>query len=188
MHVTVKLLAGLPSLRTAEAFEVIERAIAGANDLGGTRICEFSVQRDHVHMIVEAEDKEALAAGMKSLKVRMAKNLNTLWNRRGSVFRERYHRRDLTSPQEVRNCLVYVLRNVFRHTSSRRDSRPDEFSSGGTFTGWREAEMTPTTAQRACAVVASAGSWLLRTGWRRHGRISIHERPAAARAPVTLVC
>ena len=102
-----------------------------------------------------------------------------LWGWKGSVFADRYHRSDLESPRKVRNALVYVLHNDIRHTSTSRTGGVDEFSSGPWFEGWSDAPWEPA---RAPAPTVRPERWLLRTGWwRRHGRISLAERPAAAR-------
>jgi putative transposase len=179
MHITIKLKRGLPTLRMSATHRVVKGAIADTNALGGARICEYSAQRDHVHMIVEADDKTVLAARMKGLKVRLARRLNKLWGRTGSVFADRYHRSDLESPRKVRNALVYVLHNDIRHTSTSRTGGVDEFSSGPWFEGWSDAPWEPAQAP---APTVRPKRWLLRTGWwRRHGRISLAERPAAAR-------
>ena len=56
------------------------------------------MQDDHLHLIVEAGDKGALARGMKSFSVRANRLLNAALGRgRGRVWGDRYHRRDLTN-------------------------------------------------------------------------------------------
>jgi REP element-mobilizing transposase RayT len=68
------------------------------------------VQDNHVHMIVEADDNAALARGMKSFTVRANRLFNAAHCRgRGRVWADRYDRRDLESPSQVRNALVYCL-------------------------------------------------------------------------------
>ena len=62
------------------------------------RIAHFSIQHDHVHLIVESSSKRALARGMKGLTCRLAKTLNRTTRRRGQVLRDRYHARPLTTP------------------------------------------------------------------------------------------
>src|SRR5204862_6807235 len=83
----------------------------------------------------EADDARGLGRGMKGLCVRIARALNRLWKRVGSVFSDRYHARVLRTPREVRNALNYVLHNAARHGS--RLGGPDPCSSGAWFDGWR---------------------------------------------------
>ena len=89
-----------------------------------------------MHMIVEAKNREQLSRGMQGLMVRMARALNRTWRRCGSVFTDRYHDRILRTPREVRNALVYVLRNAARHGNFAYRDRPDAYSSGPWFGGW----------------------------------------------------
>lgn len=86
------------------------------------RITEFSVQSNHVHLVVEARDRTILSRGMQGLGVRLARAINGLLDTRGKVWRERFHARDLRTPTEVRNALVYVLMNARKHGQRRRAS------------------------------------------------------------------
>jgi hypothetical protein len=139
---------------------------------------------DHLHLIVEAKDRQALSRGMKGLLVRVAKALNRLWSRRGRVFADRYHDRILESPREVRNALAYVLNNARKHAAEGRMVRVaqaiDVFTSAPWFDGWKE----PITVRGLEAVVrpvAPSRTWLLSVGWRRHGLLNAAEA-AAGRA------
>jgi len=84
------------------------------------RILQFSVQRDHVHIIVEAIDKRALSSGVRGLAIRIARYVNDLLGRRGTFWADRWHGRALRSPREVRNALVYVLANFRKHVPRER--------------------------------------------------------------------
>ena len=144
-------------------------------------VVHFSVMRNHVHLIVEARDKAALAAGMKGLKGRITKALNRLWSRggrrrKGTVFAERFHARPLCTPREVRNGLSYVLNNFRRHERAEGRGVPgrwvDPCSSGRQFDGWRQ------NVRREGGVVEAAKTWLLSAGWRRAGgRLDVHAIP-----------
>jgi hypothetical protein len=61
----------------------------------------YSLQGDHAHLIVEAHGKDALARGMKSIAARLARALNRVAGRSGSVLDSRYHHRSLRSPREA---------------------------------------------------------------------------------------
>ena len=177
VHVTLKISAGMPSLRCAREAAQIRIAIARMHERGGARVVHYSIQGDHMHLICEAEDQHVLANRMQGMKVSIAKRLNKLWQRKGTVFADRYHRRDLKSPKQVRNAIRYVLMNVFRHRSETprtRESGIDPFSSGVAFDGWLEADLCRNGHHD---VVEPPRSWLLRVGWKKHGRLSIRERP-----------
>jgi hypothetical protein len=184
--VTVRLRAGLPSLREKAARDRILRAFSASRERFGFRLTQFSLQSTHLHLIAEAEDRRALSRGMQGLLIRIAQALNALWRHVGSVFSDRFHARALETPREVRNALVYVFQNARHHGMVMRGVDP--CSSGRWFDGWREGrgEMLPDSTGLP---VTSARSWLLREGWRRRGLISIDESPArslAAKSGVVL--
>jgi REP element-mobilizing transposase RayT len=167
VHVTTRLRAGLPSLRRQATLRVLHRAFFAGMDRFGFRLVHFSVQSNHVHMIAEARDRHALTLGMQGLSIRVAKALNKLWGRRGAVFADRYHARILRTPREVRNGLCYVLSNARKHGLALAE-RLDPFSSARWFDGWREA---PGPRPGGSGPIVAARTWLVRVGWRRHGRI-----------------
>ena len=167
VHVTWKLVMGLPSLRRKEAFAVLRRALGAARF--GLRVVHHSVQTNHVHLLVEAEDARALSRGMKGLGVRIARALNALWRRSGRVLADRYHARILRTPREVRNALHYVLVNAARH-GLRFLEGCDPYSSGAGFDGWRDS--APRRSDSSGSTFARPRTWLLRVGWRRHGLLS----------------
>ena len=137
VHVTLRICRGLPSLRTPRAYRVLERAFRAGKEKKNFGLCQYSVQRDHLHLIVEANDRCALARGMQGLAIRIAKALNKHWHgRRGSVFSERYFARALVKPMEVWRALRYVLNNARKHGDWFSKSLPDPFSSGRWFTRW----------------------------------------------------
>ncbi|MEY3161868.1 MAG: hypothetical protein RIT25_1859 [Planctomycetota bacterium] len=135
LHVTVKLQKGLPSLRCTEVRKVLLQVFAQGKARLGFLLNHFVILEDHLHFVVEAVDRVALSRGMQGLLIRIAKALNKHWQRKGSVFGDRYHDRALKTPREVRHVLRYA--------------RP----------------------------TAPPSTWLLRTGWRKRGLLSIHERP-----------
>ena len=174
MHVTIRLRAGLPSLRRKETRNAIAQAFECGGDRFGFRLDQFSLQTNHVHLIAEAEDRDALSRGMQGLLVRIARTLNRLWRRRGSVFADRFHARALRTPREVRAALVYVLQNARRHGLHLLGIDP--YSSGWWFDGWREKPRTVLSP-----TPSAARSWLLREGWRRWGLIGLRECPGQVR-------
>jgi hypothetical protein len=135
-------------------------------------VCHYSVLATHIHLIVEASNRESLSRGMQGLTIRMARKLNRALGRCGQVFADRYYARALKTPREVRNAIAYVLLNEQRHRLGKgaglRELTFDPFSSASTFDGWRVRAATRQIETEPPAVVP-AQSWLLRVGWRRHG-------------------
>src|SRR5207245_318842 len=103
--------------RSRRAFRALEKAFREGCNRFGFRVTHFSVQGNHVHLMVEAEDKHSLARGMQGLAIRMAKALNRLMERKGKAFSDRYHAHVLRTQREVRNALAYVLGNFARHAA-----------------------------------------------------------------------
>jgi putative transposase len=116
LHVTWRIRREVGNLRTDKRFRRIQRAFRYGGDRFGLRLVEFSVQSNHVHLIVEAKDKRALSRGLQGLAIRVAKGVNRASNRRGRVLADRYHARALRTPTEVRHAIHYVLRNLQHHT------------------------------------------------------------------------
>jgi REP element-mobilizing transposase RayT len=178
-HVTLRIEDGLKNLRNRSEYATVREALfAGANRFG-MRLVEFAVLSNHLHLVCEADDERALARGMKGLCVRIARAVNRLWKRFGSVFSDRYHAHVLKTPREVRNALNYVLHNAARHGS--RLGGPDPCSSGAWFDGWRHELGLARGA--AASPLPRALTWLLRVGWRRHGYLDPVAPPFARRDP-----
>jgi putative transposase len=191
VHVTLR--SACRSLRTQFVFPTVRRAIAAANrvDSQRFRVAQYSVQGDHVHLLVEASDRVALIEGVRGLSIRIARRVNKLLSRRGRFFADRWHGRALASPRAVRNALVYVLANFRKHQVGTH-AILDVYSSAPYFTGFIEFPYgapihepgpcrfpTALAPPGECAVVP-ARSWLLSVGWKRHGNVSIAERPASS--------
>jgi len=115
VHVTLNVVAGLPSLRGALLAVHVLAAIAGGNQREDFRVVHFSVQSNHVHLICEAHGNKALALGMRGIGGRIAKKVNGVLGRKGRVIADRYHAHVLNTRAEVRNAVRYVLRNAERH-------------------------------------------------------------------------
>jgi hypothetical protein len=135
------------------------------------------VLANHIHLIVECDDEDSLARGMRGLNTRLAKRLNKVFRRRGKLIAHRFHDRSLATPLEVRRTLAYVILNQRHHAARAGRVLPprwiDSRSSGLTFTGWRES---PHDGGALPDLGTSpARCWLLRVGWRRHGTLAFDE-------------
>ncbi len=150
-HITVRTTHGTWNLRSQRCYRPIADALAEVRGREGFRVVHFSVQHNHVHLIVEADDRRRMSNGLRALFIRVARGLNRVMGARGPRLADRYHEHVLRSPSETRNALLYVLGNRAVHLA-RWGKRPrvdvDGFSS------------------LACKeLVHGPGSWLLREGW-----------------------
>jgi len=180
VHVTVRIGADVPRLRNFKRCKVLRAALVRTCSKPGFRICQFSVQRNHIHLVCEAKNGEALARGVQGFEVSAARRLNALSGRRGSVFDDRYHAEILRSPNQVRNALAYVLNNARKHGEVLRGSTPDLLSSAWHFDGWQDdgwrRGLAPPVGPRC---VAPAKTWLLGEGWQTFGLLAVDELPGA---------
>jgi putative transposase len=178
IHVTLRAIDGLPSFRIPALYAAFEKAVRTTRR-DDFHIIEFSVQDNHLHLIVEADDETALSRGMKSFSVRANRLFNAAAGRgRGPVWAGRYHTTELTTPLAVRNALVYVLQNYKKHQRvAPGAARIDPCSSARWFTGWTRTRKSADGERPT----EDARSVLLRTGWKKHGLIDPGETPKHAR-------
>jgi len=179
-HVTIRIRKGISSLRVKKVIRAFRSSLRQVLARDDFRLVVYSIQRNHVHLIVEAADNEAMASGMKAIASRLARVVNRVFKRSGIVLDGRYHMRALTTPREVRNALAYVLLNIRKHYRERNGHAPpvriDPASSGRWFDGWLWDAPTDSLGPDL-REVSLAKSWLLRIGWRRIGLIDPAEVP-----------
>ena len=188
-HVTLRMRDDVPSLRTVPVVHAIEATFARGCSRPGFRLVHYSLQGNHAHLVIEAQDRAALGRGMKAIGARLALAVNKVGERSGQVFADRYHMRLLRTPREVRNALRYVLLNSRRHAAvtARRAVRTmgsllDPASSARWFDGWkryvletgRDRGLRPPAQP---SPVARARTWLLTVGWKKHGLLDPAEVP-----------
>src|SRR5690349_6882269 len=143
VHVTLRIAAGVPSLREGRLFDNVRMALGG----------------------------RALARGLQGLSVRVARAVNRTLARRGRLFADRYHARALKTPRAAHFAVRYVLLNARKHGAAVAPgfidgcssaawfgdfSRPDELAFGAAQTRaqWR-------TASGLEAPVVVPETWLL---------------------------
>jgi REP element-mobilizing transposase RayT len=178
VHVTLRVRRGMPRLRRFALAAAIGKGLRRAAQSAEARpamrratfrVVHFSIQPDHLHLIVEATSKVALARGMQGVASGLARRVNRALGRRGALFADRYHAHALKGPTEVRNAIAYVLQNFRKHPEPIPDlgTAPiaglDPCSSARWFEGWAQSP----GPQREPPPVAPAQTWLLRVGWRR---------------------
>lgn len=183
VHVTTRVRSSVRRLRNFELCKVLQQAFVRGCKRDGFRICQFSIQGNHIHLICEARDAASLSRGMQGWEVRVARGLNHFLGRKGSVFEDRYHCEVIKSPRQTRAALCYVLQNARRHGEwiDQRWNGIDPFTSAWWFDGWRDQGWRRGLQPSEEPSVAPAGSWLLRIGWRRYGLLELDEVPAARR-------
>ncbi len=147
------------------------------------RTVHTSIQGDHLHLLIEATDKTALANGVRAFMISATHAVNATRGRRGQVFAVRYHAVQLTTPRQVRAALAYVLNNWRRHKEdeaglAQRRAYVDPYSTGILFDGWRDAPARFIVPEGYEPLpVSGARSWWLSVGWRNQPLIGLREVP-----------
>src|SRR5258705_726722 len=107
VHVTLKVRRGVPNLRGFALAKVIGTALRVAASSNAVkkqerrrtfRVIHFSIQPNHLHLIVEAASKTALARGMQGLASGLARRVNRKLRRRGAPFSDRSHWQPTAEP------------------------------------------------------------------------------------------
>ena len=122
VQVTLKLKPDIANLRRRDVYRKIEACLRQAATREDAPICDFSVQGDHVHMLVDAANNKALTSAVRGVSIRVARAINKFWGRKGRVFNDRYHARLLRSPTEVLVSRRYILNNYRKHLPERLET------------------------------------------------------------------
>jgi REP element-mobilizing transposase RayT len=191
VHVVLRVAALVATLRGFDIYHAIRKATIVAASNPAFRIVHLSIQHNHIHLLVEAENRMALARGMQGFQISAAKWINraiskqTEERRRGQVFTDRYHAEIIKSPRQARHALAYVLNNWRKHREDRGQRSQtwmvDPFSTATLFLGWKELEGGAWKVREDYRpmTVWEPRTWLLAEGWRRYGLIGCHEVPSA---------
>jgi REP element-mobilizing transposase RayT len=171
MHVTARAVPGLRSFRDQAVTCLVLLLMRSLND-GQFQIVHFSVQVNHVHFIVEADDGETVTKKMTGFMVSFARRFNLLCGRRGKVWRDRFYARDITTASEMHHVLAYVFGNAKKHGVIPRDADwLDPASSAWTFDGWQEPVVLPPEELRWQA--PTPRTELLKRDWIAHGLLRV---------------
>jgi REP element-mobilizing transposase RayT len=195
LHVVMRVAPGVGSLRRRAMYKAIREATITAAMRERFRIIHVSLQRTHVHMLVEAEHKAALARGMQGFQISAARNINTalgdgVRRRRGKVFADRYHVEVITTPTRARHAIGYILGNWRKHKEDQHGVAStwlvDPFSTAILFPDWKELQdkalMWPIRETYDPMIVFRPRTWLLAEGWKlAGGAISARDVPSQPR-------
>ena len=121
------------TVKNKEGLKALHRAIRNART-HGLRIIHFSLQHNHVHLIVAATNNTTLTKGMRSLTITMAKTID-----KGKIQIQRYHLHVLKTRREAKNAIHYVLFNERKHTGKMTI---DSYSTAGLLGSAKEIAKT----------------------------------------------
>jgi putative transposase len=125
VHVTIRVVGSAVGLRCKDMYLAVREATITTAKREDFRLVQMSIQRDHLHLIVEADSRTALSRGVRGFSISAARQISKAFTARGGdrrtgrVIGDRYHARPLTSPRAVRNTLAYCLNNWRKHQEDR---------------------------------------------------------------------
>jgi REP element-mobilizing transposase RayT len=137
VHVTIKTNKHIvPNLRNKILYKEIRESFKRARLLG-IRIIHFTVQRDHIHFLIESQNIKQLGQSMRALSISLTKRFSRVLNRKIKALKTRYHLHILESLKEIKNVANYIKNNGKKHRVtqnvdffsshvSAQDFRPDQ--------------------------------------------------------------
>ena len=178
LHVTLRTLPAAKNLRRMDAYRAVRIGARVVLARSGFRLVHFSIQSNHIHLIVEADSRVDLSNGVRAFSISVAKSLNAKLGRRGPVFADRNHAKAITKPTQMRNALQYVLTNWLHHRPAHHEimEEVDPYSSGADFLGWTELRSTGQFERDdgfERVPLATPRLWLTCEGWKRGGEVSV---------------
>lgn len=117
LHLTIKIERNKAGLKNKTVLALLHKAIMKARKIG-LGIIHYTLEYDHVHLLVEASDNEILGKGMQSFGICFSKGINKYKTQKGQVYKTRYHLRVLKTFREIKNVLNYIFGNAVKHRSS----------------------------------------------------------------------
>jgi REP element-mobilizing transposase RayT len=118
LHLTIKVEKIKADIKNKTVLSILKRAIQNARKQG-LRVIHFSLEYDHVHLLIEAENNTTLGKGMQAFGVTFSKAINRVRKTTGKVYKHRYHFKAITSPKQLKNVMSYIFKNGVKHGTSK---------------------------------------------------------------------
>jgi REP element-mobilizing transposase RayT len=181
VHVVLRTTAWTPRLRCGATYRAVRRVLVRYLGRADFRIVHVSIQHNHLHLLVEAQDRRALTRGMQSFAINAARAIQR-GRGPGKVFAYRYHATQIKTPWHARHALAYVLNNWRRHREDVRSAKTlaaklDPYASGVSFAGWAQRTRFRARPGYELLPVSSPATSLLRFDWQMFGLIDLDEKP-----------
>ncbi len=162
LMITQKFRADVPNARTIVHLAAFEELLMRKQDPDLFRVIEYTLQRDHYHLIVEVPGgREGLARAMRGFHGGLTKSWNALWRRRGGLFGS-YDECPLTNARMASNMVRYVLWNGWHHDICGIGA--DKASSARWSEAWTQPFPVPAIG---LPLTYSAQTHILREAYRR---------------------
>jgi REP element-mobilizing transposase RayT len=126
LHLTIKVRENKADIQNKRILKALHYAIKRAR-LKGLKIVHYTLEYNHVHLLVESVDNKILHKGMQAFGITIAKSINKIKSTKGAVYKNRYHLRVINSAKQLKNVLHYIFSNGVKH--KRTHSKIDLFNS-----------------------------------------------------------
>lgn len=126
LHLTIKVRENKADIQNKKILKALHHAIKRAR-LKNLKVIHYTLEYNHVHLLVESSDNKILHQGMQALGISLSKAINRIKRLKGGVYKHRYHFRQISSPRELKNVLHYIFHNGIKH--HRTKSIIDPFNS-----------------------------------------------------------
>jgi REP element-mobilizing transposase RayT len=183
VHVVLRTTAWTPRLRCGATYRALRRVLVRYLGRADFRVVHISIQRNHLHLLVEAKDRRALTRGMQSFAINAARAIQ---RGPGKVFAYRYHATQIESARQARHALAYVLNNWRKHREDSRCAKTlaaklDPYASGLALAGWAQRLRFRPPDDYHPLPVSLPTTQLLCFDWLQFGLVDLYEVPG----PVT---
>lgn len=118
LHLTIKVKAIKADIKNKIILHMLKRAILNARRQG-LKVIHFSLEYDHIHLLIEADNNQTLGKGMKAFGVTIAKKINKFRGLMGAVYKHRYHFRRIESSKQLKNVMKYIFSNGVKHGTAK---------------------------------------------------------------------
>ncbi len=102
----------------------------------GLRVLNYIVTSNHIHLLVQDQGRGEIAASMRLVAGRTAREYNRRKRRKGAFWEDRYHATTVDTDEHLARCLVYIDLNMVRAGVVRH---PGDWAASG----YREVESPP---------------------------------------------
>lgn len=116
LHLTIKVRENKADIQNKRILAKLQYAIQRAR-LQGLRVIHYALEYNHVHLLVESTTHEVLHKGMQAMGITLAKGINKIKGKKGTVYKHRYHFRQISSRRDLKNVIHYILQNHKKHRS-----------------------------------------------------------------------
>ena len=83
VHVTIRVVGNVSGLRRRDLYLAVREATIVTAKREDFRIVHMSIQRDHIHLIAEADGREARSEGVRGFSISAARQINKAITERG---------------------------------------------------------------------------------------------------------